>query len=488
MAIEGKITSLYTDKTMSEALLPRTNTKAITDDKGVNLNAILNQVAYVDTENSEAAVAPLNADTLAGFPADNYASKTYVSNEIAKAQLGGGSGEGDIDLSGFATKDDIATFANTTLDSAKTYTNDKISNIDYPVDSVNGKTGNVQLSAGDIGARPDTWLPTIAEIGAAPAGHGLGGDCQTIDNWDNAVKAGFYKSNGNTPEGYWWWGYVVPHDETNVVQTIFRESDDEKLAIRIRKSSDGVWKPWVDVSPSAFAPTGFGLGTNVKSLGNESIDNITGTGFYYGYNGLPGDWGNSFIIHLEYGSYKRQIAYSLRSTTGYENYAAMREMNAGVWGDWADISPSAFVPSSRTVNGKALSSNISLSAYDVGAAPYGYGLGGYSKRLEGGSLDDIRANGWYGWEGENTAPTNIPFAWGYMVVNSAHYNESCVQIAYSIVDSTKTMMRHYFAGTWSEWKRITTAEDTTILVENVHYGTSLPSAGTKGRLFFKVVS
>lgn len=69
MAIEGKIRTLYTDKTMSEALLPRTNTKAITDDKGVNLNAILDQVAYVDTKNSEAAVAPLNADALGGIPA-----------------------------------------------------------------------------------------------------------------------------------------------------------------------------------------------------------------------------------------------------------------------------------------------------------------------------------------------------------------------------------------------------------------------------------
>ena len=138
---------------MSEVLLPRTNTKAITDDKGVNLNAILDQVAYVDTENSEAAVVPLNADTLGGFPADNYASKTYVSNEIAKAQLGGGSG-GDIDLSGYATKDDIAALA----------TKEELNAINFPVDSVNGKTGDVQLIASDVGARPSDWLPTLANL------------------------------------------------------------------------------------------------------------------------------------------------------------------------------------------------------------------------------------------------------------------------------------------------------------------------------------
>lgn len=39
------------------------------------------------------------------------------------------------------------------------------------------------------------------------------------------------------------------------------------------------------------------------------------------------------------------------------------------------------VPTTRTVNGKALSSNITLSASDVGAAPSGYGYGGYAITL-----------------------------------------------------------------------------------------------------------
>lgn len=170
MAIEGKITSLYTDKTMSEALLPRTNTKAVTDDKGVNLNAILDQVAYVDVNNTEAAVAPLNADTLAGFPADSYASKTYVSNEIAKAQLSGDDAE--IDLSGYATKDDVNNISNLVGDTAvSAQISSAISAIDYPIDSVNGKTGVIQLSASDVGARPDTWTPTAEDVGAAASSH-----------------------------------------------------------------------------------------------------------------------------------------------------------------------------------------------------------------------------------------------------------------------------------------------------------------------------
>ena len=38
------------------------------------------------------------------------------------------------------------------------------------VDSVNGKTGEVILSAEDVRARPDTWTPTAEDVGALPSG------------------------------------------------------------------------------------------------------------------------------------------------------------------------------------------------------------------------------------------------------------------------------------------------------------------------------
>ena len=37
-----------------------------------------------------------------------------------------------------------------------------------PVQSINGKTGKVQLGAADVGARPFNWMPTAAEVGALP--------------------------------------------------------------------------------------------------------------------------------------------------------------------------------------------------------------------------------------------------------------------------------------------------------------------------------
>lgn len=38
-----------------------------------------------------------------------------------------------------------------------------------PVQSVNGKTGEVKLTAADVGARSEYWLPGLSEIGALPA-------------------------------------------------------------------------------------------------------------------------------------------------------------------------------------------------------------------------------------------------------------------------------------------------------------------------------
>lgn len=38
-----------------------------------------------------------------------------------------------------------------------------------PVQSVNGKTGAVSLSASDVKARPDNWMPTAQDVGALPA-------------------------------------------------------------------------------------------------------------------------------------------------------------------------------------------------------------------------------------------------------------------------------------------------------------------------------
>ena len=147
----GKIKTLYSDKEKTEALFPRTKTSAVSDADGVGLDAFLDNMVHVG-DIVDTATAPIDADSLGGLPASNYATQSFVSNKIAEAQLSGGDGSG-VDLSGYATKDDL-------------------NKIDFPVDSVNGKTGVVNLSASDVGAAPAGFgygdRMTYVDMTAAP--------------------------------------------------------------------------------------------------------------------------------------------------------------------------------------------------------------------------------------------------------------------------------------------------------------------------------
>lgn len=151
MPIEGKLGSLYTDKEQTQPLFPRTKTKAVTDDDNIRLDIILDSLKT--TVNSKA-------------------SEAFVMNAIANAQLGGG--EGEIDLSGYATKDDIAVLA----------TKEELNAIDYPVDSVNGKTGDVTLSAADVGAATSSHEHAASDITSGTLGlvrGGTGRDLSAIE-------------------------------------------------------------------------------------------------------------------------------------------------------------------------------------------------------------------------------------------------------------------------------------------------------------------
>lgn len=68
---------------------------------------------------NEGAANLINADTLGGKAAADYATQSFVMNKIAAAQLGGGE-SGNIDLSGYATKDDIAEITADNLGAIKT--------------------------------------------------------------------------------------------------------------------------------------------------------------------------------------------------------------------------------------------------------------------------------------------------------------------------------------------------------------------------------
>ena len=187
MSLLGEIQSLYKDKKKTQVIFPTTKVKAVSDDNGVGLDALL-----------------------ADLP-----TKNYVTTKIAEAQLAGG--DGDIDLSGYATKDDVS---------------NAVRDIDFPVDSVNGKTGAITLSASDIGAAPLIDRGTYV------------GDINIVDNSEhlhyNSIIWLVPETVNNLRAT---WGYLETWTTGDGYNHIQRATYIDHVKA-VRCFFNGVWTPW----------------------------------------------------------------------------------------------------------------------------------------------------------------------------------------------------------------------------------------------------
>ena len=232
------------------------------------------EVVYYSGDIAIDETVPLNADTLQGYKASDFATADWVKSEIANAQLGGGSGEGEIDLSGFALKADVTAEID-----------NKISNIDYPVDSVNGKTGNVQLSASDVGAvSTSTGIQVYsrADIGTSP-------------NFDNPGVNGLFEirsstetpgESGNKPFNSFGPFLNLKTPDNIAMMQIAGDSTGANYYIRSRQAGNVSMKglSWRTILTNEniaqfAAPAGFGLG-NTQRIEVGDIDNIFQNGWY----------------------------------------------------------------------------------------------------------------------------------------------------------------------------------------------------------------
>jgi hypothetical protein len=109
-------------------------------------------------------------------------------------------------------------------------------------DQVGARPDTWMPTAAQVGARPDTWMPTASDVGAAPAGYGLGGTAVRTENWNTTYDNGFYYGMTNAPDGSWWYGYVVRDgaDTNRITQTVYRNGI---ICTRTGTPSDmGVWE------------------------------------------------------------------------------------------------------------------------------------------------------------------------------------------------------------------------------------------------------
>ena len=87
MSVTGKIKTLFSDEENTEAVFPNTKVAAVSDNNGTGLNILLDKKVSVSDAISDTSTVPINADTLGGRPASEYASQEFVTDKIAEAAL-----------------------------------------------------------------------------------------------------------------------------------------------------------------------------------------------------------------------------------------------------------------------------------------------------------------------------------------------------------------------------------------------------------------
>ena len=194
---------------------------------------------------------------------------------------------------------------------------------DTGVTTFNGRTGAVTPQAGDytaemVGARADTWTPSATDVGAVPASDvGAPNGVAELDSTGRVP-------NSQLPS---YVDDVLEYDSlTNFPQT----GEDGKIYIAEDTNLQYRWSgtQYVEISPSL-------------ALGETSS------------TAYRGDRG--------------KIAYDHSQTTGNPHGTTAAQVGARPDTWMPSASDVGAVPTSRTVNGKALSRNISLTASDVGA-------------------------------------------------------------------------------------------------------------------------
>ena len=404
MSTQGKIKTLYSDKEKTEALFPRTKISAVSDSDGTGLDVILDNI---------------NSDL------ELKATETFVTNKIAEAQL---DGSGDIDLSGYVTKDDLNDLA--TKESLNNYaTKDDLNAIDFPVDSVNGKTGAVTLSAGDIGALPTTGGTLTGDLVVGSENSGLrlradneGGNIfiyppsvfkindveykRVVDSWQMDAHDGknlriFGYKNADNPNG---------------------QGDVFSLTI----GDDGA------ISVANAAKTRDNLGITPANIGAipKTGGDVSGDMWFSDSSaGLSWSTADGTIIHLRPWSPGNVFQITLRNPTkGIAEYGAF---NIGTDG------------------------TVEFSKVPTNCAPAGFGLGDIAKRFTISTMDELNAytsNGWYAFNLPSVVQVaGVYLDYAFMRIDNFH-RTTLRQTIYVLDSNNSVLVRTLQNGVWGEWK------------------------------------
>ena len=139
---------------------------------------------------------------------------------------------------------------------------------DAPVSSVNGSTGDVVLSAPDVGAAP--LYPDSTGVAAMPVESGsyLGHvDEQTVPGVYRVSSASMTEANGYppTPDNTGTLVVQTSHSRAYLIQTVYSNKNE---VVWTRSRVANTWYPWQQIDPGAVTP---------ESIGAPDVEQVSGT-------------------------------------------------------------------------------------------------------------------------------------------------------------------------------------------------------------------
>lgn len=133
---------------------------------------------------------------------------------------------------------------------------------------------------------------------------------------------------------------VIPRAGAGYLDQIAFGKDSTVPEVKIRQCMNvGSWSAWADWSPSAFAPSGYGLGTSATYI--IDLNNAKENGFYYWNTAavnapfISAHGGGEMIVLKRNENTAHQIAYDATMV----NSKCVRQYSGGTWGEWEWVNP-----------------------------------------------------------------------------------------------------------------------------------------------------
>ena len=238
------------------------------------------------------------------------------------------------------------------------------------------KDGRDPITPESIGARPDTWLPTIAEIGAAPAGYGLGvhpysanggvADITTLEQLDNATECGWYSVyfRGEVLNNVKVWSAILrvsSYVSDRVVQEMF--IPDRKTWLT-RSCYDSAFDEWACDNPPMQ------LGVEYRTTERWNGKPVYARAFDFGAVGVGGQTAKSIGTYLQDEVKLDHIEFTDPNATG--------DTSNKVSGQW-DAVPHA-IAYAKSGNGNIIVDITTTSSFRAGMTAVAYLK--YTKRAD----------------------------------------------------------------------------------------------------------